>query len=123
MTKYKIRAYYSTGNSFGSHDETETLDFEWDSLELAKENLQRLTEHYKYYVELNKYTNKTKKEISDSVKDKDWFNNEKYYETSLYLLNNKREKFLFSTGMYCGYFESLHSLEIVINDDDLIVEF
>ncbi len=76
---YQIEYRYSTGDSFGSSDEEGILDYEWENLENAKENLQRIKEHYKMYQEIEnvgKYSNKDKRdacEILDSYQDKDWF--------------------------------------------------
>lgn len=43
---YKIKIEYKTGNSFGSHDEEGEIEYKWENLEIAKENLKRIKEHY-----------------------------------------------------------------------------
>ncbi len=53
--KYKIEYSYSTGDSFGSRDEVDILEYNWDTLELAKEALQRIKEHYVWYESLEGY--------------------------------------------------------------------
>ena len=47
--KYCIKISYQTGNSFGSEDTFDYLELEWDNIEVAKENLIRIKEHYKFY--------------------------------------------------------------------------
>ena len=46
---YQIQINYSTGDSFHTEDREERIDFVWTNLEVAKENLQRIEEHYKMY--------------------------------------------------------------------------
>lgn len=53
MGKYKIKISYCTGNSFGSEDTEDLVELDWDNLDIAKENLQYIKEHYKQYEECN----------------------------------------------------------------------
>jgi hypothetical protein len=76
MSKYRIRISYSTGNSFGSHDATDYIELTWNSLDIAKENLQRIKEHYDMYRDVDNYrTPKKKADIFSYNKEKDWFVN------------------------------------------------
>jgi len=75
--EYKIKIEYCTGNSFGSEDESGYLDLSWKNIDIAKENLKRIKEHYEQYRECSSYSHnsrcRTNKEIHLSNKDKDWF--------------------------------------------------
>ena len=58
---YRIKISYSTGNSFGSDDTWDYLELTWKDLDIAKENLQRIKEHYTLYEGVDGYrTNKPK---------------------------------------------------------------
>lgn len=43
--KWQIKVGYATGDSNGSESATKVLEMEWESLDLAKQNLQRIKEH------------------------------------------------------------------------------
>lgn len=76
---YKIEYRYQTGNSFGHETLSEVLDFEWEIFHNAKENLQRIKEHYDMYSALSdvgKYSwqkFKTREEVLKLYEDKDWY--------------------------------------------------
>ncbi len=55
MGEYKIKLYYSTGNSYMSEDVYDYLELTWKNLNIAKENLQRIKEHYAMHRELDGY--------------------------------------------------------------------
>lgn len=72
--RYKIKIEYTTGNSFGSEDASDELDLTFENLEVAKDNLRRIKEHYNQYRDCNDYYKKGKKEdIFKSNENKDWF--------------------------------------------------
>jgi hypothetical protein len=155
MGKYKIKIDYLTGNSFGSEDASDIIELDWDNLEIAKENLQYINEHYKQYEECNSYSfrkSKSKDEIYESNKDKDWFVGEIKYRTiadkccisNEYYENNKElcepfyddfyaenciklkadnGNFMQMSCFWCGYFETLHSAEIIIDNNDMKISF
>ena len=71
---YKIKMDYSTGNSFGSEDMIGYVDLEWTNLNVAKENLQRINEHYKQYENISHCRTMSKKyELYEENINKDWF--------------------------------------------------
>ncbi len=76
--KYKIKISYQTGDSFGSEDTVDYLELTWDNLENAKENLQRIKEHYNFYKSTDYYrgTRKDYINLMKSMVDKPWFVNE-----------------------------------------------
>lgn len=74
MEKYRIKIYYSTGDSFSTRDEIDFLEFSWEDINVAKDNLLRIKEHYEMHREINKYNSKlTKEQLFEKNKDKDWF--------------------------------------------------
>jgi len=121
--KYTIKIHYVTGDSFGSHETTNTVELEWENLDVAKENLQRIKEHYEYYSHINEmsleshkrgYIEKKHKFI-ESVKEKDWFVEQKYYDStnSLKLKTDNGKDFLLN-AFWIGYFERLKGAEIIM---------
>jgi hypothetical protein len=73
--KYRIKYNYDTGDSFSnSPDNSDFLEMVWENIEVAKQNLQRIKDHYSQYRDCNSYSySKNKAEIFESNKDKDWF--------------------------------------------------
>lgn len=55
MTEYRIKLSYCTGNSLCSENETSYLDLTWQNIDVAKENLLRIKEHYEMYKNVNKF--------------------------------------------------------------------
>jgi len=72
---YKIKYNYRTGNSFGYNDAEDILELEWNDLAIAKENLQRINEHYAQYLSMAvlwRSKAMSNQEIIRMNKDKDW---------------------------------------------------
>jgi hypothetical protein len=74
MAKYRINISYRTGGSFGNSDENQLLELSWSDLDVAKENLLRIQEHYTMYRSINdSYSKKSKEtEFTENI-DKPWF--------------------------------------------------
>lgn len=116
---YTIRANYQTGDSFHT-EETSTTEGEWSSLEIAKENLQRIKIHYSYYEYKDKY-------LYSSFKEREWKGksvpdfiviDKKYADLIMLKLkaDNGEEYQIYPP--WCGHFERLHGAEIIIVQDD-----
>ena len=72
--KYKIKIEYQTGDSFHHEDAIDYLDYEWENIDVAKENLKRIEEHYKMHCATNAFSNyDSQDEIIEKYKDKIWF--------------------------------------------------
>ena len=119
---YTIRVEYTTGNSFNSCEETQDLEGDWKNLDVLEENLQRIKNHYKKYSDFD-YRN-----------GKDWVKNMPVgciysgnkmrpdnYHMLLELLTDDRKQYTI-TPFWCGYFEHLHSAEIV-SSKSMRIEF
>jgi len=127
--KYRIKYNYDTGDSFNHEpDNSETLEMVWENLEVVKQNLQRIKDHYSQYKECRHrsyFKPKTREEIFESNKDKDWFVNETGYSESenciiLYTDDGKPWQFW---APWCGYFETLNYAEIVPEENDMKITF
>lgn len=120
--KFQIKVYYTTGDSFGTANEYEILDYEWDNDEIASENAKAIIEHYEAYAcENGKWTAKSKKDIGDYT-EKWWYvkpygseNGYPEIDPSMNLKLNDGTLTLYRCP-WCGYFESLISVEVVIKE-------
>lgn len=130
--KHKIKIEYRTGDTFNSSDETDYLDIEWNDLSAAKKSLKAIEEHYHLYMLFEKEWNADKNQLREALeeaKKKDWFycESEKcksgYWKYNVGLtLDDGSIKFV-STGMWCGYFETLFGAEIESVDDGRKISF
>ena len=124
---YIILIDYRTGNSFNTEEKygEELESFSWENLDIAKENLQRIKEHYKYYTDFE-YYNKTRhlyKHLKKPIPPKWWIKNStswnrglEHCSINLKLDNGKEVHF---TPFWIGYFEDLYGAEIKIKNEDL----
>lgn len=115
---YKIKVTYDTGSSFGHEYGLEAyLNYEWKDLDRAKESLKRIHDHYEAYVLIDRLKWLTETELSKKmgdIKKEPWFTrgDSKYWKWNVTLLGDDGP-FVHSTGIWCGYFESLVGAEIV----------
>ncbi len=127
MKKYRILVNYYTGNSFGSHDTEDYLDLSWNNLDVAKENLKAIKDHYKMYNEIEGSSWKAKKsreEILEDYKNNWWFpeNDDSFSTHNLMKLKTDEGKTVQQWNFWCGYFEGLYGAEIVSEDNDMKFE-
>ena len=113
--KFNIEIRFGTGDSNGSHEESEILDFEFSSIETADENCKRIVDHYKAYRSIED-RHSTKK--WDDFKKERWFSppesdGSHYPEYSITLINDNGNGFKYGTGSYIGYFEWLEEVKII----------
>jgi hypothetical protein len=131
--KYLIKAEYRTGDSFKSYDTSEIMEG-WDNLDIAKENLERIKIHYKYYEYKTSnhrllYSSKSEKKKWEEFEanlpsfiiiSKDYLG----YPLLKLLTDDRSEYQLFPP--WCGYFETLYGAEIILNnkrEDDTGMSF
>jgi len=116
--KYRIKYNYNTGDSFNQYEnQIDYLDGEYENLAIADENVKRILEHYKFYKNLNKHYNSQKEneKILEEAKKQRWYTkNRKGWgsenETIVLLADNGQEYQILAP--WCGYFESLNSVQI-----------
>lgn len=114
MNTYNIKVFYQTGNSFGHEDTDMIVEGDWTDIECIKLSLKYIQEHYEMYKELNFYRS-NKEDVINKYKDKYWFNKDcPKYSITLVLDNNKPWPYSCS---WTGYFERLHSAEIICKED------
>lgn len=113
---YAIEMVYTTGDSFGSHEETEVVGCLWEDKEQARLALSYIKEHYEFYKEANAWrSTKTAKDMEKAVKNKPWVELD-YWEYGLILpVGNSTQRI---SAFWCGYFETLHSATIISVGDD-----
>ena len=129
---YKIVIHYQTGDSFKSYETDDELG-EWD-LDVAKENLKRIKEHYKAYSDRNNYYSialrkKAEDELEKHKKER-WFVNGvslglQNWQYSVNLLENDGSEKEYRC-FWVGYFERLLSGKIeaiVPEESDMEFEF
>lgn len=116
--KYKINVHYQTGNSFGTSEIREFLDYEWENLDIAKECLRRIKDHYAWYESVeNPRRDKVEKPTWHNIKDDDM--GFTHCMINLPLDNGKEVQFW---CMWCGYFEQLFGAEIIPDETDMKFE-
>lgn len=117
---YTIKVDYQTGGSFHTEDTSDTLKGEW-TLEVAKENLKRIKEHYSFINNRKNYYSiamqkKAEKEL-EQIKTKPWYSGKDWEFGILLLENDGTSKEYHCT--WTGYFEKLYGASIIAcNEDD-----
>ena len=129
---YTIEVTYTTGDSFESDQVTNTIGLAWRSLELAKAALKTIKEHYDFYQEFDAcYSNwkdtRSEKAILKDVNSRVWCRGkaeDKYSMKAKAKMDDRRWRNI-PTGMWCGYFETLHSARVVLTEgsDDMTINF
>ena len=108
--QYIIYIDYTTGDSFKSYDTSDILDYDWNNIEIVRNNLQRIKNHYNYVNENDVY-NKPKGSLPEGCI---WDDEYRIIQLELLLDNNK---IVLTYPNWCGYFEHLNSIEIRLKND------
>jgi hypothetical protein len=118
MVKYKIKYSYCTGDSFSTQEGESVLEFEWTNLDIAKESLKRIVEHYKWYQSMEyRYLGiQDEKPSWWNVPTTEYNKNFEHYQLNIPMDNGKEIIF---QAPWCGYFESLYGVEIITEDKDM----
>ena len=138
---YTIEIDYTHGNSFRSERTELELEYEW-TLDVAKENLQRMKEHYKAYSNKNGYVScmmdKKENELLNQIKDKPWFVAKAMHgygsgvgdwQNHIMFKENDGTEKEYSTYTWTDYFAHLHGAKIVFikenvdDEDDMSFSF
>ena len=113
VKKYGIEIYYQTGSTFGSSEETSTLDLEWNNLDIIKDNLNRIREHHKWYEDNHGYRIYSERDKSRIKKPK--CADAKRYSCIKLLTDDKKE--LEICAFWVGYFETLYYAKVITLED------
>lgn len=117
--KFKIKYGYQTGNSFGSHSEEGELEMIWTSLDVAKDNLKRIQEHYQQYRDLSDYSYGDKRsnlEILNENKEKDWFVKKEKF--AFFNKKNPSDYHVVGKERYDALKEKGENVGMIISQDD-----
>lgn len=120
---FKIRINYTTGDTFGSTTDIETLDYDWNNIDIVKENVQAIKEHYQAYEE----THDSYFYLHGGGENREWYKSKWWYRKPkdagwmtadevcpvLKLKLDSGETFNY-TAPWIGYFESLGFIEIIV---------
>jgi hypothetical protein len=130
--KYKIKLFYTTGNSYNSERTSDYLELEWNDLSIAKENLQRIKDHYKMQSELER-TNWDKRliEFKNVYSKNPWFvlkttssgEIDDYYAMHCIKLKADNGNEMQMSCFWIGHFETLHGGRIETNNSDMEFRF
>lgn len=122
--RYRIKIEYKTGNSFRTFNTEDYVECSWEKLEVAKENLARIKEHYKYYQSCHDYyLSREIKDIKKEAEKKPWYSSQYDFCVKLKLDDGTETDYC---SFWCGYFEKPYSAEIVQDpdsDSDLKISF
>ena len=113
--KLIIKAEYVTGDSFGSREASEVLDYDWTDDEVVLKNAKAILEHYKAYRD-----SEFNEDIDPSIVEKWWYvKPESKYDGIINgrvkLIGNNGEHFIYVCP-WCGYFEHLESVEVTFKE-------
>lgn len=108
---YDIKIQYTTGDSYSTEECQKYIGITWRDLEYAKKSLGRIKEHYLWYDYQYSYFR-----TGEQPKKPDWHNNR--YDNSIKLLTDNGVEVEIN-AFWCGYFETLNSVEIVEKDSSL----
>lgn len=124
---WTIKIDYQTGNSFGSEDTSDDVGCSWTDLNKAKEALQRIKGHYKAYTEIenDRWSPSDKKPADFAGEPWFWKEEPRFWQQAVIVERDDGTEQRLST-FWCGYFERLHSAEIVADapfETDMKVTF
>jgi hypothetical protein len=109
-----IKISYETGNTFGSFEETLTLDQTWMKPEIVTENMKRIWDHYNWYSAKNS-------SYQDPVPEPEWQErlshktHKDYNDWYVLLQNDDETEFEYYASAWIGYFESLVDVSITMD--------
>lgn len=114
---FTINIEYTTGDSFGSNDTSDTISAVWKDKQLARKALQDIKEHYEFYTAKDKWgvTPRQRSIIEQKASKSTWYCSD-YPEYSLKLLMDDGT-YLDIHCFWTGYFETLNKAEVVVHTD------
>jgi len=112
--KYRIKYAYQTGDSFHTEDNERLLEYEWEDLEVAKECLKRIREHYSWYESItNSWMDKVEKPAWHNITKGEFIDEHDVHNLINLPMDNGKEIQFWPP--WCGYFETLHGASIVLD--------
>jgi hypothetical protein len=115
--KYKIEYFYRTGDSFHSEDKECLLEYVWEDLEVAKECLKRIREHYEWYEsKVNPWADEVERPAWHSVAESRFISEHDVHNMLNLPMDGGKEIQFWPP--WCGYFETLYGAKIVIDSPE-----
>lgn len=112
--QYEIKITYTTGNSFGSHQEVETLPYEWSDSSKVQSALKAINAHHIACEEYDDCSYKQREDFYKNYTNEPWlemgFGSDFRFSLKLELDDGTLQPF---SAFWHGYFENLISVEIV----------
>lgn len=119
---FDILIAYRTGNSFGSHRTEDNLDLPVESLDIAKENLQRIKKHHEIHDKLRNLSRYNPRD--EKIEIPDFYVEET--DGIIFKIDEQRTHQM-DYPFWIGHFERIENAEIVVaalnNDDVLSISF
>lgn len=108
-----IDVKYKTGDSFGTYDTSEILDYDWEDQNIVIENAKAIIEHYNVYNALGWVYEPE----YGSYKDKWWYVKPTRGKLNehIYLMKDNGEYFEYVCP-WCGYFEHLEEVSVTLKE-------
>lgn len=122
----KLKVTYTDGDSFGTHQEEDELEYIWNDYEIAKLNLHAIKKHSELLNNLSWKNTTEREKLLNEARDEWWFVKDKpedgifgkdLYENSIYLLKDSGEPFQYSTP-WTGFFANLQEVNIIIGESN-----
>lgn len=102
---YQIQYTYETGGEGGDFCFTKLLEFEWEKIEVAKENLNRIKNHYLWYYNVVGRFRNSHTKLDFVAKDEPWFVPNAGKDRLKLLCDDGQE--IEISAPWCGHFELL----------------
>jgi hypothetical protein len=112
---YTIKVSYHTGDSFNTYDLERDVGLVWQNKELARKALRSIKEHYDAYEKGDNTYGENPKLVGNIWYDK--LDNKEYWAFNIACELDDGSYRNIHCG-WCGYFEALHSAEIILDGDD-----
>jgi predicted metal-dependent hydrolase len=124
--RYQIEIEYRTGDSFRTSNEVVKLEPYWENYEIADENAERIERHYIYYRLINdsyyRWDMREDERLQKlaEMRKESWYVSGVYSDSSLNLKLDNGTEYTIS-AFWCGYFESLNSINVIVVDNKRII--
>ena len=114
---FTINIAYTTGDSFHSEETEDTVALVWKNKEVARKALKSIKEHYDFCNASDQYgiTPRERSVIKERAKLQPWYC--KDYPDFTLMVEMDDGTYHQLHAFWCGYFESLHSAEVITCPD------
>ena len=116
--KFQIKVSYTTGDSYGTENTYDILDYEWENEKVAIENAEAIIQHYNAYQQEN--DGRWVVKYDQDYMKKWWYDEPTRLESgwpnidASMLIKLDDGTLVRYHCPWCGYFEHLNEVEIVI---------